>query len=166
MVWVDYVIIALIGCSVLLSMIRGFLREAMSLLTWGCALFITSHFYSYLAGYFTLFEDELVRKAIAIMILLIAPMGIGAISNYVISTLVEKSGLSGMDRMLGICFGMLRGVLIVAAILFFLDTFTTLSQGPDWQKSQIIPQFSHIIRWVFNYLQSTSSFLSADLVSR
>jgi membrane protein required for colicin V production len=84
----------------------------------------------------------------------------------VISSLVEKTGLSGTDRVLGICFGALRGVLIVAAILFFLDTFTGFSQSADWKQSQLIPQFSYVIRWFFDYLQSTSSFLPTQLPGR
>ncbi|MCP1065432.1 colicin V production protein [Serratia symbiotica] len=163
MVWIDYVIIAPIGFSALMSLIRGFVREALSLLTWGCAFFVASHFYSYLAVYFTRFEDALVQNGIAIVILFIATLIIGAMGNYVISSLVEKTGLSGTDQVLGICFGALRGVLIVAAILFFLDTFTGLSQSTDWKQSQLIPQFSYIIRWFFDYyLQSTSSFLSGQ----
>ncbi len=159
MVWIDYVIIAVIGFSALVSLIRGFVREALSLVTWGGAFFVASHYYPYLAVYFTRFEDEVVRNGIAIGILFIATLIVGAIVNYVISSLVDRTGLSGTDRVLGVCFGALRGVLIVAAGLFFLDTFTSFSHGDDWKQSQLIPYFSSIIRWFFDYLQSTSSFL-------
>ncbi|ERT12644.1 colicin V production protein [Photorhabdus temperata] len=165
MVWIDYVIIAIIGFSALVSLIRGFIREALSLVTWGCAFFVASHFYSYLAVYFTRFEDELVRNGIAIALLFIATLIVGSVVNYVIGSLVQRTGLSGTDRVLGVCFGALRGVLIVAAILFFLDTFTPLSQSDDWKQSQLIPQFSHIIRWFFDYLQNASSFLPEKYTS-
>ncbi|AKH62042.1 MULTISPECIES: colicin V production protein [Photorhabdus] len=165
MVWIDYVIIAIIGFSALVSLIRGFIREALSLVTWGCAFFVASHFYSYLAVYFTRFEDELVRNGIAIALLFIATLIVGSVVNYVIGSLVQRTGLSGTDRVLGVCFGALRGVLIVAAILFFLDTFTPLSQNDDWKQSQLIPQFSHIIRWFFDYLQNASSFLPEKYTS-
>jgi membrane protein required for colicin V production len=157
--WVDYVIIGLIAFSALISLIRGFIREALSLITWACAFFVASHYYMYLAVYFTRFADELVRNGIAIALLFVATLIVGAIVNYVIGSLVERTGLSGTDRVLGVCFGALRGILIVAAILFFLDTFTGFAQSADWRQSQLVPQFSGIIRWFFNYLASTSSFL-------
>ncbi|WP_127959437.1 colicin V production protein [Serratia microhaemolytica] len=166
MVWVDYIIIALIGFSALVSLIRGFVREALSLVTWGAAFFVASHFYLDLAAYFTHFQDELLRNGIAISILFIATLIVGALVNFVIATLVEKTGLSGTDRVLGVCFGALRGVLIVAAILFFLDSFTTLSQSSDWQNSRLIPHFSYIIKWFFEHLQNASSFLPAQLPGR
>ena len=149
MVWIDYAIIAVIAFSSLVSLIRGFVREALSLVTWGCAFFVASHYYTYLSVWFTGFEDELVRNGIAIAVLFIATLIVGAIVNFVIGQLVEKTGLSGTDRVLGVCFGALRGVLIVAAILFFLDSFTGVSKSEDWSKSQLIPQFSFIIRWFF-----------------
>ncbi|UYU30910.1 colicin V production protein [Siccibacter colletis] len=159
MVWIDYAIIAIVGFSALVSLIRGFVREALSLVTWGCAFFVASHYYTYLSVWFTGFEDELVRNGIAIAVLFIATLIVGAVVNYVLGALVEKTGLSGTDRVLGICFGALRGVLIVAAILFFLDTFTGMSKGEDWQKSVLIPHFSVIIGWFFDYLKGSSSFL-------
>ena len=97
MVWIDNVIIAVIAFSALVSLIRGFIREALSLVTWGCAFFVASHYFSYLAVWFTGFEDELIRNGIAIAVLFVATLIVGAIVNYVIGSLVEKTGLSGTD---------------------------------------------------------------------
>lgn len=157
--WVDITIIVVIIFSALISIIRGFVREALSLISWVLAFFVASRFYSYITDYLTYFDNDLMRDAIAIALLFLATLLICGVVSYIICQLVQKTGLSGTDRVLGIGFGVLRGILIVAAILFFIDTFTPLSRSPYWTKSELIPHFRYIIRWFFNYIQNSSSFL-------
>lgn len=160
LMWVDYTIFGIIGISTVISLIRGFVREALSVVSWIAAFFVASNFYPYLAAFFTGLDDKLLRNACAIAILFIATLVVGGIVNHIIGTLVDKTGLSGTDRLLGMCFGALRGILVVAAGLFFLDAFTSFSSSQDWAQSQLIPKFEHIIKWFFDYLKSSSSFLS------
>ncbi|WP_121145761.1 CvpA family protein [Orbus hercynius] len=158
--WVDFTIIGIIIFSAVVSLVRGFVKEALSLLSWIIAFFIASQFYFYISDYFTYFQDEFVRNAVAIAILFIATLLVCAVINYIISELVQKTGLSGTDRVLGIFFGILRGILLTAAVLFFIDTFTPLAKSSAWQESTLIPHFHFIVRWFFDALQSSSSFLA------
>ena len=115
---IDYIIIGIIVFSVIVSLLRGFVREVMSLASWIVAFFIASNFYVYLAGLLTSIESLYIRNGVAIAILFIASLIVGAIVNYVLGQLVDRTGLSGTDRVLGACFGLLRGVLIVADWFF------------------------------------------------
>ncbi|KLN62991.1 MULTISPECIES: CvpA family protein [Vibrio] len=159
----DIVILGVIGLSALISLVRGFAKEALSLVIWFGAFFIASQYYAKLAVYFTNIQDEMVRNGAAIAALFIATLVVGALVNYVISQLVQKTGLSGTDRVLGIVFGGLRGVLIVSAGLFFMDAFTSFPDSQWWKGSQLVPEFSRVIAPFFEHLQATSSFLSGAL---
>nr|WP_086940727.1 CvpA family protein [Thaumasiovibrio occultus] len=160
MLWIDIVILGIIAFSALVSLIRGFVKEALSLVIWFGAFFVSSQFYAQLSVYFTRIDDATIRNAAAAAALFVATLIVGAVVNYVIGQLVQKTGLSGTDRVLGIAFGALRGVLIMAAILFFADAFTGLNNSDWWQQSELIPHFQVIIKWFYSYLEESSSFLS------
>ncbi|MCI7718392.1 CvpA family protein [[Pasteurella] aerogenes] len=161
--YIDLIIIGIIAFSVIVSLLRGFVREVMSLASWVVAFLVANNFYPYLANYLTQIQSEYLRDGAAIAILFVATLIIGAIVNYVISQLVDKTGLSGTDRVLGACFGLLRGVLIVAALLFFVDTFTNFSQSDWWKNSKLIPHFGFIVEWFFQQLKENSSLLNSPL---
>lgn len=156
----DIVILGVIGLSAVISFIRGFAKEALSLVVWFGAFFIASQYYAKLAVYFTNIQDDMFRNGAAIAALFVATLIVGALVNYVIAQLVQKTGLSGTDRILGVVFGCLRGVLIVSAGLFFMDAFTSFPESQWWKGSQLVPEFSRVIAPFFEHLQATSSFLS------
>lgn len=160
MVWIDYAILAVIGISTLISLVRGFVKEAISLVVWFSAFFIASTFYSNLASLLTNISDQFLRNAAAVSILFISTLILGALVNYIISQLVDKTGLSGTDRVLGLAFGALRGTLVVSAMLFVMDAFSSAANTDWWQASQLIPEFTLVVEWFFEYLKVSSNFLT------
>ncbi|SDJ94993.1 membrane protein required for colicin V production [Ferrimonas sediminum] len=159
MVWIDYAILAVIGLSVLISLVRGFAREAMSLVVWVLAFLVSSRFYEDLAVYLSQIDDPMLRNGAAISILFVATLILGGLLNYLIGQMVDRTGLTGTDRVLGVVFGAARGALVVAAVLFFLDSFTGAASSGWWHDSVLIPEFKVVIQWFFQYLEQSSSFL-------
>lgn len=164
---IDFIIIGIVVFSLLVSLWRGFVREVLSLAGWVIAFFVASKFYQPMAQLLLQFDSvylqnsEYLRNGIAIGILFIAVLIVSGLINALLGQLVDKTGLSGTDRVLGAGFGILRGVFIVAAILFFLDTFTQFSQSELWKESKLIPHFDFIVKWFFEQLQANSSFLKS-----
>lgn len=147
LIWIDWVIIALITISTLISLKRGFVREALSLVTWVAAFIIARTFHpqmqSLLAG---TVETPMVRMVAAFAILFIGTLIVGAIINNLIGHLVRATGLSATDRVLGMGFGLLRG-LVVVIVAIALTRYTPLSQDTWWQTSVMIDRLGVVEDW-------------------
>ncbi len=156
--WIDLAIIVVVAVSIVISLIRGFVREAISLATWILAIWIGLNYYGTVAEYLTRYiQHENVRTGVAFFILFVATLIIGAVINFVISQLVRKTGLSGTDRLIGMVFGFARGALVVS-LLILVAGLSSLPQQPWWHASVLIPQFKPVAMWLEEFLPQTLTF--------
>ncbi|RMF13261.1 MAG: CvpA family protein [Gammaproteobacteria bacterium] len=156
-VWVDWVILGVIALSTVVSLIRGFVKEALSLLSWVAAFIVARLFYTKLA---VLLENAIstpsVRYIAAFVILFVATLILGAMLNHLISAIVKLSGISGTDRVLGMVFGAVRGVVLVVVAIALLR-LTPVTEDPWWNDSLLIPHFAKIEAWSRNLLGDSVS---------
>lgn len=163
---IDAIIIGIIVFSLLVSLWRGFIREVLSLAGWVAAFFIASKFYPHLSALLMNIDSvyinnsEFLRNGIAAAILFIAVLIISGIVNALLAQLADKTGLTGTDRVLGAAFGVLRGVFIVAGLIFFINRFTAFEQSELWKESQLIPHFDFIVAWFFEQLEANKNLIS------
>ncbi len=140
---VDWLIIAVLGISTLLSIRRGFVKEALSLLTWIAAVVVARLFASEFA---VLLENQIetasVRMGAAYFLLFFGTLIVGSLVNQIVGELIRITGLAGADRFLGMFFGLARGSLIVLVAVAALHYLAPVKQDTWWQESQLIP---HIV---------------------
>ena len=152
--WIDVVIISLVVLSAILSLFRGFVKEALALITWLVALWVAMAFYEELAAWLSQWiAVPSAQKVTAFGVLFVCVLLLGAIVNYLAGKLVDKTGLTGTDKMLGVVFGVARGAVIVA-ILVLLAGLTPVPQDPWWQDSQFLGYFEDIAMWMRDFLPS------------
>jgi len=147
MIWVDYVIIGILGLSAMISLVRGFMREALSLAAWVLAFWVSWTFFRELAVQLDWFSVPSVRLGAAFAILFIATLMVGALVNFLMGQLVDRTGLSGTDRLIGMFFGAARGAVLVA-MLVLLAGLTPFPNDPWWGDSQLIEYFQELAIWL------------------
>ena len=154
--WVDWAIVALIAVSGLISLRRGFVKEALSLATWIVAAVVAWTFGGALSTYLVdLIDTPSLRVIAGCVILFLATLVVGALVNFLLGELVRVTGLSGTDRFLGMTFGAARGALLVVVAVGLLS-LTPVEQDPWWQHSTLIPHFLLIADWSKNLILGMS----------
>jgi membrane protein required for colicin V production len=138
--WIDWMLVGVALVSVGIGITRGFIREVLSLVVW-----ILATFNAYLLGdeLSTMLTDLInkpsVRLSIAMAVLFVMTLLVGALLNHVFSEMVKNSGLTSADRILGIFFGLARGVILIMMLVLFTPAY--MKQAKSWQQSRMLPQF-------------------------
>jgi len=91
------------------------------------------------------------RLAVAFAALFLVALFLAGLVNYLAVQLIKRTGLTGTDRMVGIFFGLGRGILIVA-ILVLLGGLTPLPKDPWWDASGLMHYFQSIALWLRSFL--------------
>lgn len=140
MIWVDWCLLAAFAVSILVGVLRGFTREVLGLASWVLALVAAFLFAPSAADYLEPhIELPSIRIAASYGLVFIGGLLLGAVITALISMLVRKSPLSGVDRMVGGGFGVVRGVLLSAVVVALLG-LTPARQDPWWKESLFIGQ--------------------------
>ena len=140
----DIAILVVIALSVLIGIVRGFVVEVMSLVTWIAATVAAMIFGARVAALFDAsIEMPSARLALGYILVFIVVLLVGALVTWLLRKAVKGSGLSGTDRMLGLVFGLVRGALVVV-VLVLLAGLTPFPRDDWWRQSRALPPFERL----------------------
>lgn len=135
----DYLVLFVLVCSVLISMLRGLVKEVLSLLGWVIALVVANAYGEALAGMLPQFlPGELTRLIVAFVVLFIGTRILVGLLARALEAVVKASGLSVVDRALGAVFGVARGLVIVLTAVL-LCGMTSVPQQEFWKQAMSSP---------------------------
>ncbi|HWV96561.1 MAG TPA: CvpA family protein [Xanthobacteraceae bacterium] len=129
----DLVLLAVMLISGLLAMVRGFMREILSIAAWGTAALVTLYSYQKLLPTAKTYIASDTLASIAVIAgVFIATLIVVSIITVRISDMILDSRIGALDRTLGFLFGLARGLLIVVVAFLFFAWLVPAKQRPDW----------------------------------
>jgi membrane protein required for colicin V production len=133
----DYAVLIILALSVLLSVIRGLVREVLALLAWAVGFIAAALFAPGLAELLPPeVPDERVRLLVGFVGIFLVVLLLMSLLAMVASKLVKSAGLGVEDRVLGGAFGLARGLLVVL-VLVLVAGLTSLPRQPVWREATL-----------------------------
>jgi membrane protein required for colicin V production len=140
--FLDLILLTVMLISALLAMIRGFMREVLSIAAWVIAAGTTLYAFPRLLPMAkTYFNNDLVANAAVVGGTFLGTLLIVSILTVRISDMILDSRVGALDRTLGFLFGLARGLIIVAVAFIFFDWLVPSASQPNWvlsAKSRVI----------------------------
>ena len=151
----DWAIIVVLAISTLMSLRRGFLKEALSLGTWIAAFVVARQFHGPMDQLLeTQIVDTLMRSIAAFAALFVGTLLVGAALGFLLGALINATGLSSTDRVLGMVFGFARGALIVTVVIGLLN-LTPLVNDSWYTTASLVPHFETVAQWALEQLSAS-----------
>ena len=139
MTFFDYGVIAIVGASLLLGLWRGVVGELIALAAWILAFFAAREFGADVGqGLFTGIADPAIRTLAGWAAVFVAVLVIMSLGRLAASSMIRALGLGLSDRLLGLVFGLVRGLFIVL-VLVAVGGMTALPQQAWWAQAQLAP---------------------------
>ena len=131
--YLDIVLLGVMLISGLLALVRGFMREVLSIAAWGAAALVTLYSYSKLLPTAkNYFGNDTVALAVVVAGTFIGTLIVVSVITVRISDMILDSRIGALDRTLGFLFGLARGLLIVVVAYEFFIWLVPEKQRPDW----------------------------------
>jgi membrane protein required for colicin V production len=135
----DIVILIVVLVSALIGLARGLLKELLSLASWFAALILALYFAPTVAAALKgSVSDEPVRLVIGFVAVFVGTLVVGGIIQWLVRKLVDSTGLTGTDRLLGFLFGSARGALVCIIGLIAMRPF--VESRTWWNASVFTPE--------------------------
>lgn len=139
MTWIDYTFLFIIGVSIAISLMRGFVRESLSLVSWVVSFWLANAFADPLADLLADYiEVPSLRIILSFIALFVVSMMLATAASNLLVDLVDRAGLSGTDRAIGVFFGTARGY-VISVILVILMGLTPMPKDDWWKESYLLP---------------------------
>lgn len=142
----DYILVAVMLISVILSFFRGFVREAISLVTWFLAFYFALQFAPTLSGVFHFISNPKISYAISAILIFLIVLLLGKLVGKLAHEIMKISLLGFFDKILGFIFGVVRGALFIVIILFVIE-LTSWHTAAWFQHSQLAPHFQKCVAY-------------------
>jgi len=141
----DYTVLLIVGVSILISVMRGLVREALALAGWVAAIWVAVNYAVPLAPLLPeAVPNEALRLLAAFVALFLATLLLATLFSIALSELVKKLGMGAVDRGLGALFGLARGLLIVM-VMVMLAGLTPLPHQGFWRNAMLSAPFEAFV---------------------
>jgi membrane protein required for colicin V production len=151
----DYVVLLILGVSIVISVIRGLVREVLSLASWIGAFFVAKFASPVVSDWLPdAVSHPGVRLALGFVLVMVATVLLFSLVSVQLAKLVKLAGLSGTDRMLGAFFGLARG-LVISVIAVLIIGLTPLPQEAYWREAMFRPPLEAAAGWMRPWLPAS-----------
>jgi membrane protein required for colicin V production len=154
MIWIDFTLIGLVFISVVIGLLRGFIKEVFSLAFWMLASWVSLRFSREFSGFLeSTISHPSARMVASFVVLFAITLILGGLIGFLVSVLAKKSGLTFMERFGGMVIGVVRGMIIVTVVVM-LAGLTPLPKDSWWVRSTLIPPFQLLAVWLRDHIPS------------
>jgi membrane protein required for colicin V production len=149
--WFDYAVLIVLGLSLLLSLIRGLVREIVSVAGWVAAFTLSIMFSGTVAALLPATLGPMLAGLLGYLLVFACILLVAGFVGLILSMLVRAAGFGLLDRMLGMAFGIARGAVIIV-VLVMLAGLTPLPREQFWRNAMLSGPVETIVLALRPYL--------------